>query len=98
MNVTFVFPPSLMPSYSVSDANVGPVTLSPTNGIVSADVRLTDQLVRAGFIPAPGVGTTTNRPAVATYAGQYFFDTTLGKPIWRNAANTGWVDATGTGV
>ena len=26
------------------------------------------------------------------------FDTTLNKPIWRNAANTGWVDATGAGV
>jgi hypothetical protein len=98
MNVNFIFPAALLPSYSVSDSGIGPVTLTPTNGIVSADVRLTDQLLRAGFALAPTVSTTAARPTVALYAGQYYFDSTLGKPVWRNAANTGWVDATGAGV
>ncbi len=37
--------------------------------------------------------TTANRP-VSPYDGEEFFDTTLGKPIWRNGSN--WVDSTGT--
>jgi len=41
-------------------------------------------------------GTTANRPTTQLFTGMMYFDTTLNKPIWRNAANTGWVDATGT--
>jgi hypothetical protein len=44
------------------------------------------------------VDTTANRPTAGLYAGQQYFDSTLGKPIWRNAANSGWVDATGGAV
>lgn len=47
-------------------------------------------------------GTTANRPTQGLYTGRFYFDTSLaagvGKPIWRNAANTAWVDATGTAV
>lgn len=43
-------------------------------------------------------GTTASRPNSAAVAGMQYFDTTLNKPIWRNAANSGWVDATGTSV
>jgi hypothetical protein len=43
--------------------------------------------------------TTAGRPTTTFTAGQYVgFDTTIGKPIWRNAANSGFVDATGTTV
>ena len=42
-------------------------------------------------------GTTGNRPST-TVPGQMWFDTTLNQPIWRNTANTGWVDSTGTAV
>jgi len=31
-------------------------------------------------------------------AGEMVYDSTLNKPIWRNAANNAWVDATGTAV
>lgn len=41
-------------------------------------------------------GTTSNRPTTNLYTGLYYFDTTLGKPIWYNGS--GWVDATGTTV
>ena len=44
------------------------------------------------------IGTTANRPTINTSPGQFFYDATLGKPIWRNAANTGWTDATGAAV
>lgn len=43
-------------------------------------------------------GTTASRPSSTAVAGMQYFDTTLNKPIWRNAANSGWVDATGTAV
>ncbi|HBW3685703.1 DUF2793 domain-containing protein, partial [Klebsiella pneumoniae] len=32
------------------------------------------------------------------FPGMEYFDTTLNKPIWRNAANNGWVDAAGNVV
>ena len=44
------------------------------------------------------VDTTGNRPTTGLYPAMFYFDSTLGKPIWRNAANSGWVDATGTPV
>jgi hypothetical protein len=42
--------------------------------------------------------TTANRPTGGNFSGRLHFDTTLNKPIWRNTANTGWVDATGATV
>lgn len=47
-------------------------------------------------------GTTAQRPVAFLYPGRSFYDTDLaagaGKPIWRNAANTAWIDATGAVV
>ncbi len=39
-------------------------------------------------------GATADRPTKALYAGRFYFDTTLGQPIWYDGS--GWVDATGT--
>ncbi|AMO26044.1 hypothetical protein Blue_222 [Bacillus phage Deep Blue] len=43
-------------------------------------------------------GTTAQRPASGTVVGQYFFDTDLNKPLYRNKTNNGWVDGAGTVV
>ncbi len=47
-------------------------------------------------------GTTANRPTQGLFTGRFYFDTSLaagvGRPIWRNAANTAWVDADGVAV
>ncbi|WPJ54727.1 hypothetical protein RCIP0080_00037 [Klebsiella phage RCIP0080] len=43
-------------------------------------------------------GATAARPGSTVVIGMQYFDTTLNKPIWRNATNSGWVDATGTAV
>jgi len=40
-----------------------------------------------------GCGTTTERPVKAV-TGQMYYDTTLGKPIWRDASGV-WKDAAG---
>lgn len=63
------------------------------------DVSVMQQYpARIVYRKAPASSTSSAfRPTVAT-PGQQHFDTTLNKPIWRNAANTAWVDATGATV
>jgi hypothetical protein len=41
-----------------------------------------------------GCGTTAERPVNAV-TGQMYYDTTLGKPVWRHASGA-WKDAAGT--
>jgi len=53
--------------------------------------------------PLGNSGSTADRPNDSTrnpfYVGQFYFDTTLNKPIWVKSRNpTVWVDATGTPV
>lgn len=43
-----------------------------------------------------GADTTTNRPLNGLETGDWYFDTTLTKPIWYTGS--GWVDATGAAV
>ncbi len=63
------------------------------------DVQV-NHMLEAGCIRPKSVPivTTAKRPTIGLTPGLSFFDSTLGKPIWRNAANTQWVDATGTTV
>jgi hypothetical protein len=96
--VTLVFPAALLPSYSLQDPSGLPLTLTPTNGTVTVDARLTAALLAVGFTPARLTGTTAARPTIALYPGLPYLDTTLNKPIWRNGGNTGWIDATGSAV
>jgi len=50
----------------------------------------------AQSINIPDSGTTTNRPTAGLQVGQFYFDTTLGIPIWYNG--TVWKNANGTTV
>jgi len=47
-------------------------------------------------IAIPNSGTTANRPTAGLQVGQFYFDTTLGIPIWYNG--TVWKNASGTTV
>jgi hypothetical protein len=47
-------------------------------------------------LSTPSAGTTALRPSTGLLVGQFYFDTSLGIPIWWNGTN--WVDATGTVV
>jgi hypothetical protein len=47
-------------------------------------------------ISTPQNGTTANRPTQNLQIGQFYFDTTLGYPIWYNG--TVWKNASGTTV
>lgn len=39
-------------------------------------------------------GATADRPDKGTWPGMPYYDVTLDAPVWRNAANTGWVTGT----
>jgi len=41
-------------------------------------------------------GTTANRPTENLWVGRFYFDTSLGIPIWYDGTN--WIDATGSTV
>lgn len=43
-----------------------------------------------------GVGLTADRPVDGISAGDYYFDSDLGIPIWYDSTN--WIDATGSTV
>ena len=47
-------------------------------------------------VTVPPSGTTANRPTERLEVGQYYFDTTIGRPIWYNGTN--WINAAGTVV
>lgn len=72
----------------------GTVATPNANGEVTVDAKHAADLIRAGFAVEGSAGATSARPAAAP-AGTMWFDTSLNKPVWRNAAATGWVDATG---
>ena len=66
-----------------------------TELVADAEETLTELEIIAGNV----VKTTTERNSMSPVsAGLMIFDSTLSKPIWRNGANTSWVDATGTVV
>jgi hypothetical protein len=47
-------------------------------------------------VTTPDSGPTSERPDRNLQVGQYYFDTTIGRPIWYNGTN--WINAAGTVV
>jgi hypothetical protein len=54
------------------------------------------QLLDLGFRPLPRSGATAERPGVGRYAGEFFFDETLGRPLWWSEG--AWRGADGAAV
>ncbi len=82
-----------LPVYSLSRPDGAP-SLPFIQWLQSIDAD--DNMIKAS-------GTTANRPAGSMgfplWVGYYYFDTTLGKPIWLTSLSpTVWVDATGGAV
>ena len=75
----------------------GSLAVPDSNGQIDIGVADPSPYLSLGFTLPVGVTTTSARP-VPTQGGTMLFDSTLGKPIWRNIAETGWVDATGSAV
>jgi len=57
-------------------------------------------IVQMILMSTSSTGTTAQRPTTNQYTGMFFFDLTLGKPIWLKTpgATPVWVDATGAAV
>lgn len=101
MHVKLNFPPtvsSAVPRSAKGGHQHQVTTLYPDgNGqcvIDTEEVQVND-LLHSGFTLAPSSGEA--RPTRA-HPGMFHFDAALGRPVWRNAANDGWVDATGAAV
>jgi parallel beta-helix repeat protein len=73
-------------------------TSSRLSNLDRAKVNFNDTDSRIGCLFAPefSAGTTAQRPTAGLLAGQQYWDTTLGKPIWWNGSV--WKDAAGTTV
>lgn len=69
-----------------------------SGGLLTVPDRFGQEAVMMGLARVDVVPTftTAQRPTANLWPGMQIFDSTLGKPVWRNAANNGWVDATGT--
>jgi hypothetical protein len=95
MTTKMLAPPGASGQYLLVD---GTAIVPGADGTVDATPAQLGQLVALGFasVDDTEVDATSGRPTTSLVTGQSVFDTSLNKPIWRNAANTGWVDATGT--
>jgi hypothetical protein len=47
-------------------------------------------------LSTPSAGTTAERPSTGLQVGQFYFDTTINRPIWWDGTN--WINAAGTVV
>jgi len=47
-------------------------------------------------LSTPSAGTTALRPSTSLQVGQFYFDTTINRPIWWDGTN--WINAAGTVV
>ena len=66
------------------------------SGFATIPQKLKGAALAAGCTEPHDIGTTSQRPTINTAPGQFYFDATLNRPIWRNAANTAWVFSDGT--
>lgn len=65
-------------------------------GLAQEVVKMFQRVARA--FNEPDYGSTADRPTTDLTQGQFYFDTTLGVPIWYNVGTVQWFDATGTPV
>ena len=63
------------------------------NTLDAANVQ-TQQAVNT--LSTPSAGTTALRPSTGLLVGQFYFDTTINRPIWWDGTN--WINAAGTVV
>ncbi len=88
---------------SFTDIN-GTTFIPNANGWVSVPNFMTVQSLLesatgvSAIIQALPCTTAKRPPTTDLLPGMCLFDTTLNKPIWRNTANSAWIDATGATV
>ena len=55
-----------------------------------------ETITAVNTLSTPSAGTTGARPSTGLQVGQFYFDTTINRPIWWNGTN--WINAAGTVV
>ena len=93
-----LIPPRGIPPYLNLDGLS--IQISP-DGSYSVDAKYAISLLLQGYLLAPDdvlTGTMASLVGLPVVPGFSFFETTLNKPIWRNVANSAWLDATGAVV
>lgn len=83
--------PTQAPSLPLATNEYLPAYQDQLLNILRLYFRQVDNFTQNTIIPPSG--TTANRPATELLVGLYYFDTSLGIPIWYNGTN--WVNATG---
>jgi hypothetical protein len=86
--------PTRAPSLPLATNEYLPAYQDQLLNVLRLYFRQVDNFTQNTIIPPSG--TTANRPVTELLIGQFYFDTTLGIPIWYDGTN--WVDATGATV
>jgi hypothetical protein len=86
--------PSKAPNLLVAPVDYRQQYQDQLNNALRLYFNQVDNFIQA--ITIPPSGTTTNRPTERLQVGQYYFDTTINRPIWYDGTN--WINAAGTVV
>jgi hypothetical protein len=95
----------------ITPTKAGALALTPTQfsqqhfDLLNAQLRVyfntldstNNQIISAvNTLSTPSAGTTGDRPSTDLQVGQFYFDTTINRPIWWDGTN--WINAAGTVV
>jgi uncharacterized protein YjdB len=86
--------PSQAPNLPIAPVDYRQAYIDQLNNVLRLYFNQIDNFTQSAAIPASG--TTANRPTFALEVGQYYFDTSIGRPIYWNGTN--WINAAGTVV
>jgi hypothetical protein len=89
---------SKAPNLPIAPVEYSQLYIDQLSNVLRLYFAQVDNFTQAAVIPDSG--TTANRPLNTgnpkLEIGQYYFDTTIGRPIWWNGTN--WINASGTVV
>lgn len=95
--ITMIAPGSAGGTFVAAD---GTMFIPAADGTLQVPQGYFAQLAALGFsvVNDVGVDSTSGRPTLNLLPGMHWFDSTLNIPIWRNAANSAWINASGSTV
>jgi hypothetical protein len=83
--------PSKAPNLPIAPVDYRQAYIDQVNNVLRLYFNQIDNFTQTVTVPASG--TTANRPTENLQVGQYYFDTSLGYPIYWNGAQ--WINALG---
>ena len=89
-------PPAGSPLFTNIQASDGTQLCQDPAGRIVVPQNLLSEFTAQGWTIQDAAGTTGERPTTGTYPGMSWFDTTLDRPVWRDAQNSGWIFGDGS--